>query len=136
MYKDNETLITTEDLGKEGSPNFLKKGSKVTFVKVAGGGLEDSQLVVKVGDRPMVVKETSVRIKSWYRRMKAIYDFNKQMVEGYPRLRMYNGFFFQKWFWKAYYFFADRFQKEKVDELKSNSLDKFMRKEHREEGNE
>jgi len=133
MYKDNETLITTQDLGRKDSPNFLEKGSKVTFVKVVSNDLENSQLIVKVNDKPMVVKETDVRIRSWFRRIKAIYDFDKQMVKGYPRLRMYHGFFFQKWFWKAYYFVADRIKGEKVGDLKSNSIDKFLRKEYRDE---
>lgn len=120
MYKDKETLITVEPLGKEGTPMFIPVGSKVEFVKVLGGSLDTSKLIVSYNGKKLVVKETEVKVQSLWRRLQAIRSFNKMMVKGYPRLRMYHGFFFQRWFWRSYYYVADKLAGKKVDEIGGN----------------
>lgn len=118
MYKDNEKLITTTDLGKKDSKSFIKKGSKVTFVKVVNpdcADLSNSMLIVKYKEKSLVVKESDVRIKSIFRRMKAVADINRGMFEAYPRLRRNHHNIIKKVWYRLYYFVADLVKGKEVD---------------------
>ncbi len=107
MYKDNEILETTLPIGKKDTPSFLPVGSKVKFIKVINDDLENSLLVVEVAGKKMAIKETDVRIRSWWRRMIAINEFNKQMHIQNPRLRRYHRNIFKKVYYRVYYFIKD-----------------------------
>jgi len=118
MYKDNEELITTKGLGKEGSPNYIKKGSKVKFVKVANPDCSDlaqSLLIVESNEKAIAVRESDVRIKSLWRRIKAVIEVNQGMYENFPRLRRSHHNPIKRLFYLAYYFVADLIKGEKVD---------------------
>jgi hypothetical protein len=107
MYKDNEILETTLPIGKKDTSNYLPKGSKVKFIKVVNNDLENSLLVVEIAGRKLAIKETDVRIRSWWRRRKAINEFNKQMYVQNPRLRRYHKNLFKRVFYKVYYYLKD-----------------------------
>lgn len=118
MYKKDEKLITTTDIGKEDSPNFMKKGSKVKFVKLVNPDCSDlsmSLVIVEFNDKPLVVKESDVRIKSIWRRMKAVAEINEGMFKTYPRLRRNHHNPIKKLWYLTYYLFADLIMKKKVD---------------------
>jgi hypothetical protein len=107
MYRDNEILETTLPIGNTESPNHLPKGSKVKFIKVINDDLENSLLVIEVAGRKVAVKETDVRIRSWWRRRKAINEFNQLMYGQNPRLRRYHKNLLKKVYYRVYYFVKD-----------------------------
>ncbi len=113
MYKDNEILETTLPIGKKDTPSFLPKGSKVKFIKVINDDLENSLLVVEVAGKNMAIKETDVRIRSWWRRRKAIDEFNQLMYGQNPRLRRYHKNLLKKVYYRVYYFIKDLIGGEK-----------------------
>ncbi len=72
------------------------------------GELAKALIAVKYGDKTLVIVESNVRIKSWWRRRKAFKEFNKQMMINNPRLRRYSPNPFVKYWFRVYYWFADR----------------------------
>jgi len=118
MYEPNEKLITTRDLGAKDSPSFMKKGTKVTFNKVANpdcSDLSQSILIVERDGKLIGVKETDVRIKSIWRRMRAVKEVNEVMYKDYPRLRRSHHNYLKRLFYLTYYLIADIIMRKKVD---------------------
>lgn len=118
MYIENEKLITTTDIGNKDSPNFMKKGTKVKFLKVANPDCSDlsmSLVIVEYNGKPLAVKESDVRIRSLWRRMKAVAEINHGMFKTYPRLRRNHHNPIKKLWYLAYYYIADLITGKKVD---------------------
>lgn len=115
MYKEGEILITTQDVGKPDSKNFIKKGTKVTFVKVVDNenDLTKSLVAFNYGGKTLVTLETNLRIKSWWRRRQAIREFDKKMMKSNPRLRIYHYNPALRIIFKIRYFITDLFTRKK-----------------------
>jgi len=108
MYQEGEILEVVEAFGKK--DNRIEVGTSVEFVQAADSAdLGQTLIAVKYGDRTLVTKETNVRVKSWWRRRKAFRQFNKQMMINNPRLRRYSSNPFVKYWFRAYYWYVDKF---------------------------
>jgi len=120
MYREREILITTKDLGAKDSPKFMPKGSEVIFIKVANPDCSDlaqSALVVEREGGIIGIKESDVRMKSLWRRIKAVRDVNNAMYLDHPRLRRSHHNPFKRFFYLTYYFVMDKVRGEKVDSM-------------------
>ena len=88
MYKENEELILLGNIGKEGDPKFIPKGTKVRYVKAFNQGL-DSYVLVQLGDRLLTVKEISVA-PTETNALAVLKDFNSKLMEDSPELKKYH----------------------------------------------
>jgi len=110
MYEENETLITTEDIGSEKKGTLIPKGSKVNFIRVADSpDLGRCLIAIRLGERVLVVPENIVKFKSWWKRRKAFKQFNNQFMISSPRLRRHHPNLVLKLYFRTYYFFKDLF---------------------------
>jgi len=109
MYQEGEKLEVVEQFGHKDNP--IKKGELVEYIKVFATptDLSAAIIAVKYGDKILITKETNVRVKSWWRRYRAFKKFNKQMMINNPRLRRYHRNVILKAYYRAYYFFVDKF---------------------------
>ena len=108
MYKENEVVVTTEDIGSEEKGNLVPKGTKATFLKaVDASDLSKCLVAIQIGDRILVTLETNIKIKNWWRRRKAFKQFNNQMMLNNPRYRRYHPNPILKAFYRVMYFFKD-----------------------------
>ena len=110
MYKENEVVVTTEDIGSEEKGNLVPKGTKATFLKaVDADDLSKCLVAIQIGDRILVTLETNIKIKNWWRRRKAFKQFNNQMMLNNPRYRRYHPSLPLRLYFRLYYYIADKF---------------------------
>jgi len=107
MYDENEILETTEEIKHEGK--VLPVKTKVQLVKVLNEhSLDNSMVAVKLipsdSKYDLILKETMVRQRSWFKRRKAFRDFNEGLYRSNPRLRVYHYNPIKRLYFKAYYF--------------------------------
>lgn len=104
-YKENEILKLVENFGKEGKKGFIRKGSKVKFVKLMfdPNKPDKSRIAVSYKGRILVVSEIAVKIPSWFKRKKIEWSFNKKMMKNDPTLRKYHPVFFIALYFRFHY---------------------------------
>jgi hypothetical protein len=92
MYQENETLILLQNVGKEDTEKFIPKNTEVTFIKAVDdrNDLTKSIVVVKYGDRVLSLPELAVKPKKKNKTISALKEFNKQMMENRPELKVYH----------------------------------------------
>ena len=115
MYEENETLVTVEDIGEEGTEKFIPKGTKVVFLKAIDNmsDLSKSKVYIRYGKRGLVVPEIAVKPLDDKKLDSALAEFNKAFMELNPELKKYHPNFFIRSYYKIIYFFKDLFSGSK-----------------------
>ena len=88
MYKPNEILKTLGDIGKEGEPGYIPKGTEVEFIKAIDVDLK-SFVVVKYDERILTISELAVA-PTETNALLELKKFNKRLMENSPELRKYH----------------------------------------------
>ena len=111
MYEENETLITVENIGEEGTDKFIPKGTKVTFLKAIDNpnDLSKAMVYIRHGKRGLVVPELAVKPLDEKKLDTALDEFNKVMMQRNPELKKYHPNLFIRYFYRLVYFFKGLF---------------------------
>lgn len=101
MYSDNETLILLQDVGKEDTDLFIPKNTEVTFIKAVDNkeDLSKAMVVVKYENRLIPLPELAVKPKA-NKTINALKDFNKQLMENRPELKVYHHNIFMRIYYR------------------------------------
>ena len=120
MYKENEVLVTVEDIGEVDTEKFIPKGTEVTFLKVVDGGvdLSKSMVYIRHGKRGLVVPEIAVRPLDANKPLNELAEFNKVFMAKNPELKKYHPNLLLRYFYRALFFIRDLFKKESNERTK------------------
>jgi len=107
MYKENQKLILTQNVGVEDTPRFIPKGTEVEFVKVIDDqkNISKAMLVIQYEDRQMVLPELALVPKD-VDTVSVLKDFNNKLIAGRPELKKYHHNFLMRFYYGVVAFFS------------------------------
>lgn len=102
MYNENETLILQQNVGKEDTESFIPKGTEVTFVKAMDNPRDLSKAIVVINYQGRIIPlpELAVAPKKQGKTVSALKEFNKQLMENRPELKVYHHNIFMRLFYR------------------------------------
>lgn len=91
MYKENEILLLTQNVGVENTEGFIPKGSELLFLRAIDNpnDLSKSMLIVQFEDRQLALPELTLVPKE-VNTIKALESFNKSLMDSKPELKIYH----------------------------------------------
>jgi hypothetical protein len=91
MYKENEPLILTKGVGREGTDGFIPEGTEVIFVRIIENRLDMFKplVVFQYKDKQLAVPEIAVK-PTVTDTISALEDVNKAMMDNDPNLKLYH----------------------------------------------
>jgi hypothetical protein len=101
MYLEGEVVITTANIGKEGTELYVPKGSEVEFIRsIETTDMSKQMVMVKHGDRALCVSDLVIRKQDIKAYKKAMDKLNRDLARNNPRLGLHHSNFFIRLYYR------------------------------------